>query len=83
LLKETDERACTILKDHRDVLDKVTEVLIEQETVDGAAVYELAGRPVPEGSETTIGPRRAAAAAAGGPVARAAKTTRAPQKRRS
>jgi cell division protease FtsH len=83
LLKEADERAGTILKKNRGVLDKVTDLLIEQETVDGAAVYELAGRPVPAGSETTIGPRRAAAAATGERVARATKTARAPRKRRS
>jgi cell division protease FtsH len=80
-LKEADERAAKILKEHRDVLDKVTELLIERETIDGAEVYELAGRPIPEGTETTIGPRRAAASAPA--VVSAAKTARAAKKRRA
>ena len=81
LLKEADEHAAAILKTHRDVLDKVTELLVERETIDGREVYELAGRPMPEGAESTIGPRRAAAGASAR-VARATKTARAPRKRR-
>ena len=63
LLKEADERAGTILKEHRDVLDRLTELLIEREMIDGADVYGLAGRPQPAGSEETIAPRRASVAA--------------------
>jgi cell division protease FtsH len=84
LLKEADEHAAAILKAHRDVLDKVTELLVERETIDGREVYELAGRPVPEGAESTIGPRRAAASAStSARVARASKTARTPRKRRA
>jgi cell division protease FtsH len=67
LLKEADERAASILEEHRDVLSKVTNLLIEQETIDGGDVYELAGRPRPEGVEATVAPERAAASASRGP----------------
>jgi cell division protease FtsH len=67
LLKEADERASHILEEHRDVLDKVTDLLIERETIDGSDVYELAGRAMPEGAEATVAPRRAAATASDGP----------------
>jgi cell division protease FtsH len=70
LLKEADERAAQILQEHRDVLDKVTDLLLDRETIDGDAVYELAGRLKPEGSEAVIAPQRAAAAAALAPKTR-------------
>jgi len=63
LLKEADDRAGAILQRHRDVLDRLTELLIEREMIDGAEVYALAGRPQPVGAEETIAPQRAAAAA--------------------
>jgi cell division protease FtsH len=63
LLKEADDRAGAVLKGHRDVLDRLTELLIEREMIDGADVYALAGRPQPVGAEETIAPKRAAAAA--------------------
>ena len=63
LLKEADERATAILEEHREVLDQVTNLLIEREMVDGAQVYALAGRPVPKGAEEAISPRPAKVAA--------------------
>jgi cell division protease FtsH len=63
LLKEADERASEILREHRDVLDKVTDRLVEREQIDGAEVYELADRPQPAGAEDVVAPRRTAAAA--------------------
>src|SRR5262249_27220309 len=65
LLKEADERAGAILEEHRDVLDRLTELLLEREMVDGADVYALAGRQQPEGAEEAFAPRRAAVAAEG------------------
>jgi cell division protease FtsH len=62
LLKEADERATGILEEHRDVLDRLTELLIDREMIEGAEVYELAGLPKPEGSSEVIAPSRAAAA---------------------
>jgi len=64
LLKEADDRAAHILEEHRDVLEKVTSLLVERETIDGADVYELAGRPEPQGVAATVSPKRAAASAA-------------------
>ena len=63
LLKEADDRAGAVLKGHRDVLDRLTDLLIEREMIDGADVYALAGRPQPVGAEETIAPKRAAGAA--------------------
>jgi len=63
LLKEADDRAGAILQRHRDVLDRLTELLIEREMIDGGEVYALAGRPQPVGAEETIAPQRASAAA--------------------
>jgi cell division protease FtsH len=61
LLKEADERAASILQEHRDVLDELTALLIEKEMIDGEDVYRLAGRPMPQGSAETIAPKQAAA----------------------
>ena len=63
LLKEADERASAILDEHRDVLDRLTSLLVEREMIDGAEVYALAGRPQPAGAEEAIAPRPAAVAA--------------------
>jgi cell division protease FtsH len=68
LLKEADERASQILVEHRDVLDKVTDLLLQREMIDGGEVYDLAGRARPQTAEEFVAPRRAAAA---GSVARA------------
>ena len=53
LLKEANERAITLLSDHREALDKVTALLLERETIDGSDVMAAAGmqpegRPAPE-----------------------------------
>jgi cell division protease FtsH len=67
LLREAEERAVNVLKDHRSVLDSLVSELLEMETVDGAEVYRLAGRPdrsaiVPPVPPTiTVTPRAAAA----------------------
>jgi cell division protease FtsH len=54
LLREAEERASTLLDEHRAELDRLTELLLEQETVDGAAVYDLVGRPMPGGSPLVL-----------------------------
>jgi cell division protease FtsH len=62
MLREAEERAVSILKEHRDVLDKVSDLLIANETVDGSEIYALAGRPEPStGGGVTMAPDRAAA----------------------
>jgi cell division protease FtsH len=58
LLCEAEQRAVAVLTEHRPVLDKLTELLISRETVDGPDVYALAGRIAPEGSALTVAPAR-------------------------
>jgi cell division protease FtsH len=48
LLREAEERATDVLSNHRDALDRLTELLLEKETVDGSAVYALVGRNRPD-----------------------------------
>jgi cell division protease FtsH len=45
LLREAEKRAVALLTDHRSVLDALTDLLLEDETVDGSEVYRLAGLP--------------------------------------
>ena len=47
LVREAEAGADRTLRDHRDALDRVVFELLEHETVDGPAVYEIAGRPTP------------------------------------
>jgi cell division protease FtsH len=73
LLRQAEERAVALLKDHRPQLDALVSLLLEEETVDGSDVYRLAGQPdrsatlpqVP--GATTVAPRAVASADAGGP----------------
>jgi cell division protease FtsH len=58
LLRRAEERALALLGDHRDALDRLVEVLVAHETVDGAAV-----RAALEGSEGPTAP-----AESGGPL---------------
>jgi cell division protease FtsH len=62
LLRHAEQHALDLLKEHRAELDRLTDMLLDQETVDGEAVYELVGRPVPGGpaSPVTAGHRAAA-----------------------
>ena len=45
LLREAEKRAVELLTEHRSVLDALTNLLLESETVDGSEVYRLAGLP--------------------------------------
>ena len=45
LLRQAEERAVSLLREHRSVLDALSNLLLEEETVDGSKVYRLAGRP--------------------------------------
>jgi cell division protease FtsH len=47
LLREAEEQAIGLLRAHRGELARLVELLLDQETVDGEAVYRLVGRPVP------------------------------------
>jgi len=48
LLREAEARATQLLTAHRDVLDRLVAVLLDQETVDGETVYQLFEMPVGE-----------------------------------
>ena len=47
LLREAEQRAIDLLRSHRPELDRLTALLLQQETVDGRVVYQLVGRVVP------------------------------------
>jgi cell division protease FtsH len=71
LLREAEKRAVALLTDHRSVLDALTNLLLEDETVDGSEVYRLAGLPdrsaLPPSVATpaTVAPRAVATADTG------------------
>ena len=47
LLSEAEQRATALIEKHRADLDRLVDLLLERETVDGADVYELLGRTRP------------------------------------
>jgi cell division protease FtsH len=63
LLREAEQQAVSLLKGHEAQLDQLSGLLLEQETVGGETVYELAGLKPPERIDdaATVAPRRAAA----------------------
>jgi hypothetical protein len=64
LLSGAEDRAVAVLKEHRAVLDRLVDLLVTKEVVDGSEIYALAGRSEPPGSAgVTIAPDRAVAAA--------------------
>ncbi len=86
LLREAERRATDMLEQHRKHLDRLVDLLVEHETVDGSAVYALLG--VPEAPDLVggmavaphRGPPRAAASGAE-PAAHRAAPGRAADKR--
>jgi len=73
LLREAEQTAVSLVRAHRDELGQLVSLLLERETVDGADVYRIVGRPVPERrpEEMTIAPHGASASARAGSSARA------------
>ena len=74
LLREAEERAIDLLKEHRAELDALVNELLEKETVDGSDVYRLTGQPdrskiSPPVPPITVAPRAAASRAGTGPFA--------------
>jgi cell division protease FtsH len=67
LLREAEERAVSLIRDHHDELCKLAALLIEKETVDGSEVYRILGKPVPERQQDAmqIAPTRVGAPASG------------------
>ena len=62
LLREAEERATAILTQHRQALERLTELLLERETVDGTDVDQVLGRipgqPQPIGATSHTTTRR-------------------------
>ena len=74
LLREAEERAVELLKEHRAELDALVGELLEKETVDGSDVYRLTGQPdrskiSPPVPPITVAPRAAASHAGTRPLA--------------
>ena len=44
LLRQAESRAIRLLTEHRDALERLTELLLERETIDGTDVDEILGR---------------------------------------
>jgi cell division protease FtsH len=65
LLREAEARASEVISAHRAVLDRLTELLLEKETVDGSEVYALAGRIRPSERGVVEAPAAVSRAAAG------------------
>jgi cell division protease FtsH len=66
LVREAEQTAVTLIRTHQHDLDRLADLLVEKETVDGAEVYRLLGLAVPEHQPEgqAIAPGRAAAATA-------------------
>jgi cell division protease FtsH len=64
LLREAEQTAVELIRSHRSELEQLVDLLLEQETVDGSAVYRIVGKPVPEHrpQEMAIAPHAKAAA---------------------
>jgi len=69
LLRQAEQRAVSLLTDHRSELLQVVDLLLEKETIDGAEIYRIAGVAEPTavglGIGTTLAPDRP-----GGPALR-------------
>jgi cell division protease FtsH len=71
LLREAEQRAVGLIRTHKGMLDELVELLLDRETVDGAEVYRIAGRPVPEHraeEQLAIGPHARQAVASDVPA---------------
>ena len=47
IVRQAEKTAIELLEQHQEQLERLIELLIDEETVDGKTVYELAGAPVP------------------------------------
>jgi cell division protease FtsH len=53
-LHDADERATSLLKGHREALEKVSGLLVERETIDGEDVLDAVGGARPAEQTITI-----------------------------
>jgi len=67
LVREAEQNAVSLIRAHQQDLDRLADLLVEKETVDGDEVYRLLGLTVPEHQPAgrEIAPGRAAATAPG------------------
>ncbi len=74
LLRQAEDRAIGLIRDHKSELDQLVARLLEEETVDGSIVYEVTGRTMPSspGEGVTVAPGRAAAGGAAAAASSAA-----------
>jgi cell division protease FtsH len=70
LLREAEQKAVDVITAHRPELEQLVDLLLEQETVDGSAVYRIVGKPVPERGPEDMAIAPHAKAAAAGAAAR-------------
>ena len=58
LLREAEETATMLLRSHQSELKRLASLLVEKETLDGDAVYNVLGLPTPEHrpDATTVAP---------------------------
>ncbi|MGH9058113.1 MAG: ATP-dependent metallopeptidase FtsH/Yme1/Tma family protein, partial [Acidimicrobiales bacterium] len=63
LVREAEAWAIELLRTHRDELDRLAALLRDKETIDGAAVYELVGRPAPQAAIIEVAPSHTVATA--------------------
>jgi cell division protease FtsH len=63
LLREAEQSAVSLIREHQSELDRLVALLLDKETIDGADVYRIVGRPVPERrpDEMLIAPHSATA----------------------
>jgi cell division protease FtsH len=61
LLREAETRATSLLRDNRDTLDRVVDLLLERETIDGSELLVIAGKSAARPGRESNGSPRAAA----------------------
>jgi cell division protease FtsH len=54
LLREAEIAATKLLRDHRDALDSVIELLLERETIDGSELFAITGGPQPSSQRELV-----------------------------
>jgi cell division protease FtsH len=64
LLREAEVRATQLLREHHEILDRVVDLLIERETIDGSELAAIVQVPEPQKPEqqSTVAPRAVAMA---------------------
>jgi cell division protease FtsH len=56
LLRDAEDTATTLLRGHRQTLDRVIDLLLERETIDGSELAAIVGAPGPAGHQPAGAP---------------------------